>query len=1314
MAQAILSLQVAREIEDRHAEKVFGGQDAPVSSAHQASLIRYILGNLPDSFVLIDRDFNVVMGNWKGGKLAVGEATFEGLKCYDIFHKREHPCEDCHIPQILATGEPVLLEKINPHSGGIYEVSAFPILGESGQVTMIAEHLRDITALRKAEKALQESEELYRILTERSLSGVYLIQDNRFLYVNPVLAQILGNSPEEIIGLMSPRDTIHPDDRPLYDEYVRQRLAGEVEETHYIFRGLRRDGTVIFLESLGRRIDYQGRPAIVGTLLDITARKRAETALRESEARYRVLFEISPHSIVLMDLQMKTLMMNPRGLELLGLVSLAEVSGRRGLDDITSEDKPSVIAAIEEMIKTDRFAPLMVDMIKRNGTRVPCLISASLIRDAAGEPRAIIGVSQDISELKRAETALRVSEAKYRELVENASCIILRLDTQGYITFFNKFAQTFFGFPEEEIIGRHVVGTIVPEMDCSGDDLAAKLQDLVKHPEHYYNNENENMRCNGERVWVAWTNKGIYGHDGKLNEVLCIGIDHTEQMGTEKALKESEERFRALFEHAPVGMVTADCNGRFLQTNPAYQAIVGYSAAELQGMTIQQLTHPEDLPGLLRLREEVIAGQRQYYSIEKRNLRKDGEIVWVSVMSARLTNGRNKHRTVATTIDITARKRAEEELAKNHFELQETSRRLEQSRNMLQLIIESIPARVFWKDSNLRYLGCNSLFARDAGFTDPQQLIGNDDFAMGWREQADLYQADDRQVIESRHPKMNYVEPQTTPAGAEIWLKTSKVPLQMQDAEAVGILGVYEDITEFKRAEEALRKSEQRFRLMAETIQDVFWIATSGIEKTTYVSPRFEQVWGRPRQELYQSPQIFLEAIHPEDRERVKSETSVAHDRGEPFNLEYRIIRSDGEVRWIQDRGFPVLNEQGDVILFTGVATDITERKSLEKQLLLAQKMEAVGRLAGGVAHDFNNLLMAISGYGELMRATVLKSDPLYGYLEDILKTTDRAAALTGQLLTFSRQQIVNPQMLDLNLVVLDLEQMLRRLIEEDIELQIITAPGLGAVQADPGYLHQIIMNLVINARDAMPRGGRIVVETAKVDFDTIRQTKSGVAPSGPYVMLLVTDNGVGMDEAIQTHIFEPFFTTKERGKGTGLGLSTVYGIVKQSGGFIDLESVPGEGSTFTVYLPRLGKVEAPAPKKLPKTTKFRGKETILLVEDEDMLRTLLAKFLRFHGYRVLEACHGGEALLTCERHQGPIHIMVTDVVMPQMNGRELMDRLTPLRPEMYVIYMSGYTEDEVVQRGVSELAVAFLQKPFKPVDLVQQVYTILHPPEFG
>jgi len=511
--------------------------------------------------------------------------------------------------------------------------------------------------------------------------------------------------------------------------------------------------------------------------------------------------------------------------------------------------------------------------------------------------------------------------------------------------------------------------------------------------------------------------------------------------------------------------------------------------------------------------------------------------------------------------------------------------------------------------------------------------------------------------------------------------------------------------------EEALRESEQRFRLMAETIHDVFWIATPRIGKTVYVSPGYEYIWGRTREALYRNPKLFLETVHPEDRERVKTEIIAARERSIPWSHEYRIIRPDGTVRWIQNRGFPVRDDQGRVTLFTGVATDITERKALEQQLLQAQKMEAVGRLAGGVAHDFNNLLMAITGYGELMRDKVLKEDPLYGHLENILKAGDRAAALTRQLLTFSRQKIIHPEVIDLNRVVLDLEPMLRRLIGEDLHLEVVTDRRPGAVKADPGQMDQIIMNLVVNARDAMPQGGRLTLKTAPVNFTVGCQSKFGLTPPGAYVMLEVQDTGVGMDEATQSHIFEPFFTTKEVGKGTGLGLSTVYGIVKQSGGYLDVTSGPGAGSAFTIYFPRLEAIVEPPKAKIPITASFRGEETILLVEDEDMLRGLLAKFLRIYGYTVLEARHGGEALLTCERHPGPIHLMVTDVVMPQMSGRELVDRLTPLRPEMKVLYMSGYAEDALVQHGVEDLSVAFLQKPFRPIELARRVHAVLHPP---
>jgi two-component system, cell cycle sensor histidine kinase and response regulator CckA len=658
---------------------------------------------------------------------------------------------------------------------------------------------------------------------------------------------------------------------------------------------------------------------------------------------------------------------------------------------------------------------------------------------------------------------------------------------------------------------------------------------------------------------------------GKVAQVAVLAVDITGRKKMEEALRESEARFKALFDHAPVGIAMIDLNGQFRQTNQSLQAFLGYDDDELMRLNFQEVSHPEDHQENLRFIKELRDGDRWLVTVERRLLRKDGSEFWGQVVVA---------------------------------------------------------------------------LVRDARWA-PQYLIAT--------------------VI--------------------------NISLQ-------------------KQAAEELRESEERFRLMAESSTDIFWIGTPGLTKITYVSPGYDRIWGRPREELYQSIASFTEAIHPEDRERVRADIIETLARGLSWSHEYRIIRPDGSLRWVQDRGVQVQGEQGDVILITGVVADITERKTLEQQLVLAQKMEAVGRLAGGVAHDFNNLLMAITGYGELVSAKVPKEDPIYDYLQDILKAADRAADLTKQLLTFSRRQIVHPQVLDLNRVIQDLEGMLRRLLGEDVDLEIETDPNLGAVEVDPGQISQIIMNLVVNARDAMPQGGRLSLKTASVKLWQSCQASSGTVPPGAYVLVMVQDSGTGMDEATQAHIFEPFFSTKEPGKGTGLGLSTVYGIVKQSGGYIDLVSQPGAGSLFTIYLPRLEATPVPPKIKLLKELGLRGKETILLVEDEDVLRGLLAKFLRLYGYAVLEARNGGEALLTCERHPGPIHLMVTDVVMPQMSGRELADRLAPLRPEMGVIYVSGYTEDAVVQHGVTAQAVSFLQKPFKPLDLVRLVHGVLQGPE--
>jgi nitrogen-specific signal transduction histidine kinase/CheY-like chemotaxis protein len=395
------------------------------------------------------------------------------------------------------------------------------------------------------------------------------------------------------------------------------------------------------------------------------------------------------------------------------------------------------------------------------------------------------------------------------------------------------------------------------------------------------------------------------------------------------------------------------------------------------------------------------------------------------------------------------------------------------------------------------------------------------------------------------------------------------------------------------------------------------------------------------------------------------------------------------------------------------VFRDITQRRQLEEQLRQAQKIEAVGRLAGGVAHDFNNLLNVIIGYGQMVFRR-LPDGPEREKTKAILQAADRAAGLTRQLLAFSRKQVLEPKVLDLNAVVGGMDEMLRRLIGEDIELHTQLAPDLGRTKADPGQIEQVLMNLVVNARDAMPRGGRLTLETANAEMDeTYIRDHLGARP-GRYVMLAVCDNGLGMDPETQKHIFEPFFTTKEKGKGTGLGLATVYGIVKQSEGYIWVESAPGEGTTVKVYLPWVEaepaaeELRRPAvPEELPRAT-----ETVLLVEDEDMVRRMTREVLEGAGYRVLEASSGFEALRVSAGHNGSLDLLLTDVVMPGMSGRELSERLAPVRPAMKVLYMSGHTDDAIFHHGVTQAGTGFLQKPFTPDALERRVRELLGNPD--
>jgi two-component system cell cycle sensor histidine kinase/response regulator CckA len=508
---------------------------------------------------------------------------------------------------------------------------------------------------------------------------------------------------------------------------------------------------------------------------------------------------------------------------------------------------------------------------------------------------------------------------------------------------------------------------------------------------------------------------------------------------------------------------------------------------------------------------------------------------------------------------------------------------------------------------------------------------------------------------------------------------------------------------ERKRSEAQLQESEKRYRLLFEANPQAMWVYDNETLRFLAVNEAAIRRYGYSRQEFLGMTlrDIRLPSEHARLEELVDQRTPGPRVVGD---LRHR--RKDGTVIEVEIAV--------DTIEFAGrpaglvSVQDVSERKQLEDQLRQSQKIEAVGQLAGGIAHDFNNLLTAITGYSELLLEDLGVQDPRRQDLEEIRKAAWRAASLTQQLLAFSRKQVLQPQILDLNQVVGNAEKLLRRLIGENITLRTSLDASLGATKADPGQLEQVIVNLAVNARDAMPHGGQLLIETKNVDLDAAYAAAHAAVTAGPYVVLAVSDTGSGMDEATKARLFEPFFTTKEPGKGTGLGLSTAYGIVRQSGGFIWVYSEPGQGATFKIYLPRIAaKAERIEPSPLPAKVP-RGTETILLVEDEPALRAVARRALERQGYVILEAPDGDSALALMAAHSGPLDLLVTDVVMPGLSGRELATRLVAARPGVRVLYTSGYTDDAIVQHGVLEAGIQFLQKPFTPDTLGRKVRDVL------
>jgi PAS domain S-box-containing protein len=894
------------------------------------------------------------------------------------------------------------------------------------------------------------------------------------------------------------------------------------------------------------------------------ARREAEKALRESEERYGTLVRTSADAVTVSDLDWRITDVSDRTLELHGCEKADELIGRSAFELIAPEDRAKAKKDLRKTLKKGSVQNVEYILLRRDETRFIGELNASLMRDAEGKPKAFVATIRDITDRNRTEKELRTSEGKYRDLVQSANSIILRYDTQGRVTFMNEFGKRFFDYREDEIVGHNILGKIVPKTDASGRDLAAMIKDLLRHPEQYVNNENENMRRNGERVWVAWTNKAVLGDDRRLVEILTIGNDITHRKQAEEALRESEEKLRLISEQSILAFGIIQ-DGRIKYANQAVADLVEYSIDEMLNWDTNEFArviHPDDVSFVMEQAERKQRGDKDVvagYSF--RIVTRSGKTRWVDQYSKTIVYD-GKPADLIAALDVTQRRQAEQ--------------RLRESEERLRAQYQGIPIPTYtWQKTG-------------------------DDFVL----------------------------------------------------------------VDYNNAAEALTRG--------------------GVARFL----------GKKASEMYQEsrPDIW------EDLWRCFNEKSVIKSV-----MPYRFELTGEEKQLATSYGFV----PPDLVLVH--TEDITEREHLEAQLRWSQKMETVGRLAGGVAHDFNNLLTTITGYAELAMMGFHPSDHVHNDLREILKASERAAKLTQQFLAFSRRQRIEPKVVNLNGIVLDSEKMLSRIIGEDIEVTTAFTEDLVPVMVDPGQIEQVIVNLCVNARDAMPDGGKLTIETANVTLDEAYARRRLTVTPGDYVMLAVSDTGIGMTKEVKQHLFEPFFTTKELGKGTGLGLATCYGIVKQSGGNIWVYSEKGQGTTFKIYLPRVDRKAETLPRRDEVGYLPGGTETVLLVEDEPSVRDIAARILREQGYRVLEAATGEEAVrFAKEKGDEQIRLLVTDLVMPEMGGRELADRLMAVYSDIKVLFFSGYTDEAVVRHGMLDTGAAFLQKPFSPAALTRKVRELL------
>jgi len=1298
-----------------------------------------------------------------------------------------------------------------------FEDKVVPRLDSEGNIKGFFGVARDITQNKMTEQALRESEERFRTIVETAPNLIIISnKKGKNIYVSPNCKEITGYSQKELLGKV--KWWVHPADnkkaRKLFDTTYKQGTGYK----NFEYKAVKKNGDIWYASSSWNSIkDENGEVrGVVLETIDITEKKKAEEALSESEARYRSVVESQTEFIVRWKPDGTRTFVNEAYCQYFGK-SWEELIGSSFFPLIVEEDRHAVKEKITRL-KLKNPVETDVHRVKRPDGKIGWQEwTDQAFFDENGKIKEIQSVGRDITEKKEIEHRLELSI----DILEKVKAIVLVADKSGEIIYANQGVKSILGFEKEQILGdgwwnlTRTDEKIRKKEKQRVAQIASGKIPLVKSPSERLIKDSK-----GRDRWLFWqSSRNVAGY------AMGIGHDITAQKISQKALTESENKFRTLYESAGDAIFIMKVD-TFIDCNQKTLEMFGCERKDIIGETPFKFSPAKQPDGEksaskgLRKLKGALKGKPQIFEWLHKKL--DGTLFYAEINLTRVELSTGTH-VQAIVRDISVKQQAEEALRS--------------SQKMMQLIMDTIPQRIFWKDRNYKYLGCNKPFAKDAGLNSPDEIIGKHDFELSWKASAKLYRADDKEVMEKKIEKINFEEPQKRTDGTNLWLRTSKKPLLDAEGNVIGIFGSYEDITESKEVEEALKASEEKFSkafrlspdvIILTTVQDGriievndrfsiltgysheeaigktsldlnLWVnpedrdkyvstifkkghvsdfeakfkmkngriratlvsgeileikdekfilgtirditerreAEKALEdserrykmatlagnvgvwdldlnaKEIYVDPILKMILGYDDNEIENRMDAWLEIVHPEDRKKVTAEAeSLVKGKIPNYDITYRMLHRDGSIRWFQARGSLYQDIEDKPHQIIGTITDITkqvqtelEKDNIQSQLIRAQKLEAIGTLAGGIAHDFNNLLTTIQGYTDLSLHSVQEHDKLFRNLKQIQKASRKAANLTNQLLLFSRKQAIEPTSLNINEIIVNILQLVDRIIGEDILIETELSEDIWKIWADTGNMEQMIMNLVLNARDALPKGGKVTIRSSNVILTEEESKQMSDARSGRFVCITFRDNGIGMSPEILQHIFEPFFTTKEVGKGTGLGLSVVYGILQQHEGWITVDSEPDKGSEFKVFIPASFVKKSEKLEEQSELRDYRGNgELILLVEDEEGIREFAAGILEEYGYKVLRADSFGSAMQQFEENMEKINLIFSDVVLPDKSGLELVDVLIKQKKDVVVLLTSGYTGDKSNWNKIQKKGYRFLKKPFALLELLKAI----------